>query len=259
MDGQGWRLGAAARDREDARALEVASAMVAALGGRLAATERRGRRSAEEIRRGEGRGARGALEVIAAELERIADSLEGREAPPLPSRPRGREGPGDGLSEDKAAAAAAAAAAATRCWNPELDLLLEQRREDRARLEHLVDLTRIHRIGARPPSAKAPPSWPQARAALAARLALEEPWQDYEDALREEEEEEDHMHWVVVADQLEQISDHGDNNDRDWRGLDSDMDSFDKAVADAKTRIDAWERSPSASHSPRAVASQAQS
>jgi hypothetical protein len=121
--------------------------------------------------------------------------------------------------KDKAAAAAAAAAAATRCGNPELDLLLEHRREDRARLEHLVDLTRIHRIGARPPSPKAPPSWPQARAALAVRLALEEPWQDYEDALREEEqeEEEDHMHRVVFADQLEQISDHGDNNDRDWR------------------------------------------
>ncbi len=64
---------------------------------------------------------------------------------------------------------------------------------------------------------------------------LEEPWQDYDDALREEE---DHMLWVVVANQLEQISDHGDN-DRDWRDLDSDMDSFDKAVADAKTRLDA--------------------
>jgi hypothetical protein len=42
------------------------------------------------------------------------------------------------------------------------------------------------------------------------------------------------MHWVVVADQLEQISDHGDKNDRDWRDLDSDMDSFDKAVADSE-------------------------
>jgi hypothetical protein len=73
---------------------------------------------------------------------------------------------------------------------------------------------------------------------------LKEPWQDYEDALREEEEEEeDHMLWVVVADQLEQISDHGDNNDRDWRDLDSDMDSFDKAVADAKTRQDALDAS----------------
>ncbi len=85
------------------------------------------------------------------------------------------------------------------------------------------------------------------------RLALEEPWQDYEDALRgeEQEEKEDHMHRVVFADQLEQISDHGDNNDRDWRDLDSDMDSLDKAVAETKTRIDAWERSTSALHSPK--------